>query len=146
IHMFRYLISHFSAFHEHKGPPGELPPEREAMWREAMANPDYAIYTNVKNVVTQKGQHMPAFFQILINPYDNKAATEQAEKDLSRIKVPTYTGLGWYAYTYKGHLNGAQNYFEKIEAPSGWRCSALRIWNARFTRCTTKCSNGTTSG
>jgi uncharacterized protein len=31
--------------------------------------------------------------------------------------VPTYTGSGWYAYTYKTHLNGAQNYFEKISAP-----------------------------
>lgn len=117
IHMFRYLISHFSAFHENKGAPGELDPAREAMWREAMENPDYAIYTNVKNVVTQKGQHLPAFFQVLINPYDNAAATAQAEKDLSRIKIPTYTGSGWYAYSYKGHLNGAQNYFDKIEAP-----------------------------
>lgn len=117
LHMFRYLITHFSAFHEQKGQPTELTPEREAMWREAMANPDYAIYTNVANVVTQKGQHMPAFFQVLINPYDDAAATAKAEADLSRIKVPTYTGSGWYAYSYKGHLNGAQNYFDKIDAP-----------------------------
>ena len=31
--------------------------------------------------------------------------------------MPTYTGSGWYAYTYKTHLNGAQTYFEKIDAP-----------------------------
>ena len=33
IHLFRYLVGHFSAMHQHKGPPGPLPPEREAMWR-----------------------------------------------------------------------------------------------------------------
>ena len=25
--------------------------------------------------------------------------------------MPFYTGSGWYGYTYKTHLNGAQNYF-----------------------------------
>ena len=41
LHLFRYLIFHFSAFHQNKGAPGDLSPEREALWRAAMANPDY---------------------------------------------------------------------------------------------------------
>ena len=31
--------------------------------------------------------------------------------------MPFYTGSGWYGYTYKTHLNGAQNYFAKADAP-----------------------------
>ena len=30
--------------------------------------------------------------------------------------MPTYTGAGWYGYTYKTHLAGAQTYFSKIPA------------------------------
>ena len=31
--------------------------------------------------------------------------------------MPSYTGSGWYGYTYKTHLNGAQSYFAEIDAP-----------------------------
>jgi uncharacterized protein len=34
-------------------------------------NPDYKMYPQVYNVLTQKGQHMAAYFQLLIDPYDN---------------------------------------------------------------------------
>lgn len=117
LHSFRYLITHFSAIHETRGLPGELPPEREAQWREAMENPDYDIYVQLKNVLTQKGQHIPGYFNVLINPYDDAEATDKAIENLSNIRIPTYTGSGWYAYTYKGHLNGAQTYFDRIDAP-----------------------------
>jgi predicted acyl esterase len=117
LHFFRYLIMHFAATHGNKGKPGTLPPEKEALWREAMNNPDYKMYPHIYNVLTQKGQHMPPYFELLIDPYDKEAVVQEAEKGLEKIKVPTYTGSGWYAYTYKTHLNGAQNYFEKISAP-----------------------------
>lgn len=117
LHLFRYLIMHFAALHGSKGKPGQLPPEKEAQWQEAMNNPDYKMYPHIYNVLTQKGQHMPPYFQLLIDPYDNEAVVEEAENSFENIKVPTYTGSGWYAYTYKTHLNGAQNYFEKITAP-----------------------------
>ena len=117
LHLFRYLIMHFAAIHGTKGKPGPLPPEKEALWREAMNNPDYKMYPHIYNVLTQKGQHMPPYFELLIDPYDKEAVVKEAEKGLEKIKVPTYTGSGWYAYTYKTHLNGAQNYFEKISAP-----------------------------
>lgn len=117
LHLFRYLIMHFAAMHGSRGKPAALPPEREAMWAEAMANPDYKMYPHIYNVLTQKGQHMPPYFQLLIDPYDSEAAVADAEKSFANITVPTYTGSGWYAYTYKTHLNGAQNYYENIPAP-----------------------------
>jgi predicted acyl esterase len=117
LHFFRYLIMHFAAMHQTKGKPGALPPEKESLWQEAMNNPDYRMYPHIYNVLTQKGQHMPPYFDLLTDPYDKEAAIRDAEQALERIKVPTYTGAGWYAYTYKTHLNGAQNYFEKISAP-----------------------------
>jgi uncharacterized protein len=117
LHLFRYLIMHFSAMHQTKGKPGGLPPEKEALWRDAINNPDYRMYPHILNVLTQRGQHMPPYFELLINPYDSEEAVREAEQSLAWIKVPTYTGSGWYGYTYKTHLNGAQNYFEKIDAP-----------------------------
>jgi predicted acyl esterase len=117
IHLFRYLIMHFAAMHGAKGRPGALSPEKEALWEEAMRNPDYRMYPHIYNVLTQKGQHMPPYFELLIDPYDKEEMVASADKALATISVPAYTGCGWYAYTYKTHLNGAQNYFEKIKAP-----------------------------
>lgn len=117
IHLFRYLIGHFSAIHQNKSQPGNLPPEKEKLWQEAMNNPDYRIYPHIYNVVAQKGQHMPPYFDVLINPFDNEDTVRKSEADFARVKVPTYTGSGWYAYTYKTHLNGAQNWFRELNVP-----------------------------
>lgn len=117
IHLFRYLIGHFSAIHQDKGQPGTLPPEKEKRWHEAMSNPDYRIYPHIYNVVAQKGQHMPAYFDVLIDPFDREETIRKSEADFAKVKVPTYTGSGWYAYTYKTHLNGAQNWFRELDVP-----------------------------
>lgn len=117
LHVFRYLIGHFSAIHQAKGQPGTLPPEKETLWQTAMNNPDYRIYPHIYNVVAQKGQHMPPYFELLLNPYDNEDAVRKSEAEFAKIRVPTYTGSGWYAYTYKTHLNGAQNWFREIDVP-----------------------------
>lgn len=117
LHLFRYLIGHFSAFHQNRTAPGELTGERERQWRAAMNNPDYRMYPNVFNVVAQKGQHMPAYFDLLLDPFDRLEAVEKSEAEFARVTTPTYTGSGWYAYTYKTHLNGAQNWFRNIVAP-----------------------------
>ena len=116
-HLFRYLIGHFSAIHQIKGEPGELSPARDALWREAMRNPDYLMYPHVANVVAQKGQHMPPYFDILIDPFEAESTAEASEAASRRVQVPTYTGSGWYGYTYKTHLNGSQNWFRLLESP-----------------------------
>jgi predicted acyl esterase len=54
IHLFRYLVGHFSAMHQNKGSPGPLPGGRERLWREAMNNPDYKMYPHVFNLIAQK--------------------------------------------------------------------------------------------
>ena len=117
VHLFRSLVGHFAAMHGQRGAPGTLPEPRETYWREAMANPDYRMYPNVYNLVAQKGQHMPPIFDLLIDPYDKEELLAKSEADLARIEVPFYTGSGWYGYTYKTHLNGAQNYFAAVDAP-----------------------------
>ena len=117
LHAFRYLMDHFSSVHTARGAPGELPPEKEAKWREAMADPDIRMYPHLHNVLVQKGQHMPRYFEVLIDPYDREETIAAAEAEFTKITVPTYTGAGWYGYTYKTHLAGAQTYFSKIPAP-----------------------------
>jgi uncharacterized protein len=117
LHLFRYLIGHFSAFHQNKGAPGQLTPERDRLWRDAMENPDYRIHPAIFNVLAQKGQHLPAYFDLLLDPYDREAAVQKSEAEFDSVKVPVYTGSGWYAYTYKTHLNGAQNWYRELSSP-----------------------------
>ena len=115
IHLFRYLVGHFSAMHQHKGPPGALPPEQEKLWRNAMNNPDYRMYPHIFNLLAQKGQHMPPYYHVLVEPYDSEAAVKKSESEFDKINVPTYTGSGWYGYTYKTHLNGCQHWYRNIK-------------------------------
>jgi predicted acyl esterase len=117
MHAFRYLQDHFSGAHLSKGQPGALSAERETLWQQAMANPDYAMYPHLYNVLTLKGQHMPRVFDALISPWDRPDFATNAERDIKGIEVPAYTGAGWYGYTYKTHLSGAQNYFRLLEVP-----------------------------
>ncbi len=117
LHTFRMLVGAKGAFHGHAGPPGELPPEKEAMWKEAMQNPDYKMYSTLYQLLTLKGQKFPAYFDVLINPYDKQETVEKSEAEFDQIRVPTYTGSGWYAYTYKTHLQGCQTWFKKISVP-----------------------------
>jgi uncharacterized protein len=117
MHAFRYLQDHFSGAHLTKGPPGELPPERELLWREAMENRDYRMYPHLFHLLGLKGQHMPRVFDALLDPFDHEDHVGQAEKDVAGIAVPVYTGAGWYGYTYKTHISGAQNYFRLLTSP-----------------------------
>ena len=117
VHLFRYLIGHFSAMHGERGAPKPLSGEREALWREALARRDYRQYPHVLNVLLQRGEHMPAVFDTLIHPCDREEWVERSEAEFARVRVPTYTGSGWYAYTYKTHLNGAQSWFARLKCP-----------------------------
>jgi putative CocE/NonD family hydrolase len=117
VHLFRFMNQVYSAIHQEKGAAGELPEPQETWWKEAMANPDNRMYPHVYNVLAQKGQHMPSYFAVLINPYDTVEGVEKSEKGFADVKVPTYTGSGWYGYTYKTHLFGCQLWYENIDVP-----------------------------
>ena len=80
LHAFRYLMDHFSSVHTARGAPGELPADKETKWREAMADPDIRMYPHLHNVVLQKGQHMPRYFDVLIDPYDRGETIAEAER------------------------------------------------------------------
>ena len=117
LHLFRYLVGQYGVFHQNRGAPGELSPEREALWREAMANPHYQMYPHIRNVLSMKGQHVPAYFEVLIDPYEKEGVPDESEAEIEQIEVPAYTGSGWYAYTYKTHLAGAQSYWRHLKSP-----------------------------
>ncbi|MBL5972235.1 MAG: CocE/NonD family hydrolase [Candidatus Leucobacter sulfamidivorax] len=115
VHLFRYLTGHFSVMHQDKHAPGELDPQREQWWREAMDNPDYAQYVHLFNILTMRGQHMPAFFDIMLNPFVDPEDADRSEARIGEIDIPVFTGSGWYGYTYKTHLNGAQSYWKHLQ-------------------------------
>ena len=118
LHTMAYLLSPSSVVHEVKGSPGHLPPELEPLWKAAMDNPDYKMYVNLYNILTMKGQISSlGLFYYLINPFDTEETVKKAEANFKKIKIPVYTGSGWYAYTYKVHLQGAQHWYSNIKVP-----------------------------
>lgn len=117
IHTMPYHIGLFSTVHENRGIPPALPPKLEQLWEKALKNPDYMMYTHLWNILTQKGQRDAMMFYPLIFPYDTEENTTQAEEMFKKIKVPFYTGAGAYAYTYKVHWQGAQHWFQNVDAP-----------------------------
>jgi putative CocE/NonD family hydrolase len=118
LHTFPYLLDVFSTMHESRAIPGELPPEEETLFSTAMANPDFKMYMNLYNILTQKGQRTFIMYRSMVAPWEADGTVEAAERHYQKIKIPFYTGSGAYAYTYKLHWLGAQHYFQKIKAPS----------------------------
>ncbi len=106
---FGLMPAIISARHETTGVPKPLPPEQEALWEEAMKNSDYRMYAMIFNMVDMKGQVNPAAFEVLINPFAPEGQEKTADESFKKIKIPVYTGSGWYAFTYKFHLCGAQS-------------------------------------
>jgi uncharacterized protein len=115
LHAFAYLLDVFSTVHENRGVPGELPAEEEKLFRAAMANPDFKMYANLYNVLTQKGQRTFIMYRSMIAPWEPDGTVEAAEQTFKKIKIPYYTGSGAYAYTYKLHWLGAQHYFQNVK-------------------------------
>lgn len=117
LHTMLYLLEPLNVIHQVRGIPGPLPPDVERKWQEAMKNPDYLMYPNIFNVVVMKGQLMPLYFETLIDPFDTEETVRETEVRFNKIQVPTYTGAGWYAYTYKMHLQGSQQWYQNINVP-----------------------------
>ena len=117
IHTMPYHIGLFSTIHEDRGIPPALPPQIEHLWEKAMKNPDYVMYAHLWNILTQKGQRDARMFYALVSPYDTEENTKQTEEIFKKLKIPFYTGAGAYAYTYKLHWQGAQHWFQNVDAP-----------------------------
>lgn len=117
LHVMLYLLDIMSTVHGAKGKPGTLPPEMERLWKEAITNPDYGQYSQLYNVLAMKGQMYPSTFYTLINPFEPEGAVKTVDEIFEKIQIPAYTGAGWYAYTYKMHLQGAQSWYNGIKAP-----------------------------
>lgn len=114
LHFFRYLIGHFGVGHQRRGAPGELSGERAERLSAALENPDYQMYPHLYNVLTMRGQLMGPLFETLIEPFEPEGEVERSEGEIEQIEVPVYTGSGWYGYTYKTHLGGAQSYWRLL--------------------------------
>lgn len=117
VHSFQLVMDSGSVNHGVSGRPGELPAEKEAHWRAAMDNPDNRMYAHLYSILSMKGQKSALMYNTLTNPYDTPQAVAQAEANFDKIRIPTYTGTGWYSLSYKSHFQGAQNWYRNIKAP-----------------------------
>ena len=115
IHTMVFLLEGGAVYHVNRGQPGQLGGEADKLWRAAMSNPDLMMYPNIFNIIVEKGQTMPLVYETVLNPYDPDDIVEKTKEKMSRIKIPFYTGSGWYAYTYKLHLQGSQQWFQEVE-------------------------------
>ena len=77
IHLFRYLIGHFSGEHQHKGRARPAAAGAEKCGTRRWPIPTTRCIPHVYNVMAQKGQHMPPYFDLLINPYDSEEAVPE---------------------------------------------------------------------
>ena len=117
IHVFGMLLAPDGVQHIVQTKPGQLPPPLEAFWKEAISNPDFKIHTRLYNILTQKGQLIPRMFYTLVDPYDSETNVKTTEDNFQKIKIPAYTGSGWYALTYKTHFQGFQSYYPNLKVP-----------------------------
>jgi predicted acyl esterase len=117
LHTFPYLLDVFSTVHEHRDVPGDLPANEQELFLAAMANPDFKMYANLYNILTQKGQRTFIMYRSMIAPWEPDGTVEAAEGTFKKIEIPFYTGSGAYAYTYKLHWLGAQHYFQNVKTP-----------------------------
>jgi predicted acyl esterase len=106
---FPWVPGIVSAVHETVGQPKPLPPEQETLWKEAMNNPDYQMYAQIFNLVDMKGQVHPRGFHFLIDPFAPEDQEKEVDESIKKIAIPVYVGSGWYAFTYKFHLRGAES-------------------------------------
>ena len=57
------------------------------------------------------------YFETLIDPFEPEGIVESSEESIRRSRSRPTSGSGWYGYTYKTHLLGAQSYWRHLESP-----------------------------
>jgi putative CocE/NonD family hydrolase len=117
IHTMPYLLDVFSIIHESRDVPASLPAAHEENWQAAMANPDYRMYANLYNILTQKGERTGLMYHAMVEPWEGDTVLKEAQRQFDAIWIPFYTGSGAYAYSYKLHWLGAQHYFQNVAQP-----------------------------
>jgi uncharacterized protein len=95
---------------------GSSPEELEEVVTRLTSDPDIGQYAGLYNKAANP-EVDPLFFDLLANPLDGPFYWERsAYRDYDKIKIPFYTGSGWWAYGHM-HLRGAFQHFEGIDAP-----------------------------
>jgi putative CocE/NonD family hydrolase len=130
LHVMLYLLDGQSVHHGGHGRPAPLSPEREALWQQAINDPDYKIYSPIYNLLTQKGQIHPRLFNHILDLYEPEGSMEESERNMAKVTIPAYTGAGWHSYTYKMHLMGAQNWFSRLTGRKKLCSRDPRTWSA----------------
>ncbi len=112
MHTFWFHLLKFSAEN-----PSEvkLTPEEEKCCKEAYENPDYRMYPHIFNVLERKGKLATGFFKDIINPYEPENQ-EEIEKELQKIRIPFYTGSGYYGIYYKMHFFNAFRHWQYCQS------------------------------
>ena len=114
------------------------------MWRVAMNNPDYKMYPHVYNLIAQKGQHMPPYFNVLIDPLRLRSGGEKERGGIRRHQGADLHRLR----LVRLHLQDPPATAASISSTTSRRrrscCSpARRIWSGRSTPSTTRSCAGT---
>lgn len=109
-----YHLDGMSVDHMAKAQPPQLSEDQEMLLKAALENPDYRMYKNFYNVLTQKGQAQMLNFMTMLFPYDQPDAHMIGVNKANKIKIPVYTGSGQYAIDYHFHWQGAQNWFTEL--------------------------------
>lgn len=95
---------------------GSSPEELAELVDRLTADPDLAMYAGLFNTAANPDRS-PLFFDLLANPLDGPFYWERsAYRDYDKIKIPFYTGSGWWAYAHM-HLRGAFEHYKGIDAP-----------------------------
>ena len=66
-------------------------PRRKHLWRKAMGNPDFKMYINLYNILTQKGQRTCLMYLMMTHRGSRTGPCERAEEIFRKIKIPFYT-------------------------------------------------------
>ena len=114
--LFRYLVGHFGVVHEHRGAPGELPPEREELWRGGDGEPGLPDVPEHLQRRHDEGPDLRSlYFETLIDPFEqpkapSSAARRASERSRSR---PTRDRAGTATRTRRT-CSDAQSYWRHL--------------------------------
>ncbi|MEA2418279.1 MAG: uncharacterized protein QOE60_485 [Thermoleophilaceae bacterium] len=79
-------------------------------------DPDLKLYPGLYNIALNPERQV-GFFDVLAHPLDGPFYwARSAYRAYDRIKIPFYTGSGWWAYAHM-HLRGAFQHYAEIDAP-----------------------------